>query len=71
MNFIVEVHVAGGIDEVQLIFLTIGGNVGNADGLGLDGNAAFAFEIHSVKILLPRLTLANHLGKLKNAVGQG
>ena len=69
--FVVEVHVSGRVDEVQLIFLSVGSHIGDAHGLRLDGDAALAFQIHLVQVLLAGLALADDLGQLKDAVGKG
>ena len=60
---------AGGIDEVHLVGAA-GGGVGHADGGGLDGDAAFALQVHLVQHLLGHLTLGNRVGQLQHAVGQ-
>jgi len=70
-HFVVEVHVSGRVDEVQLIFLSVGSHIGDAHGLRLDGDAALAFQIHLVQVLLAGLALADDLGQLKDAVGKG
>ena len=54
-NLVGEVHVAGGVHEVELIGLTIGGLVCQADGLGLDGDATLTLDIHVIKHLLAHL----------------
>ena len=70
-NFIIEVHMAGGVDKVQLVMFAVFRRVGQAHGLGLDGDAAFALKLHFVQILLASFTVADHLGDFKNAVGEG
>ena len=70
-HFVVEVHVSGRVDEVQLIFLSVGSHIRDAHGLRLDGDAALAFQIHLVQVLLAGLALADDLGQLKDAVGKG
>ena len=52
-----EVHVAGGVDEVELVVLAVLGAVVHADGLGLDGDPALALELHVVEELRLRLAL--------------
>ena len=46
-----EVHVARGVDQVELICLAIVCVVGDAHGVGLDGDAAFALDVHGVQEL--------------------
>ena len=70
-NLVVEVHMAGRVDEIEFVFQAVGGQIGNAHGLGLDGNAALPFQIHFVQILLPGLARADHPREFQNAVGQG
>ena len=70
-DLVVEVHMAGGIDEVELVLLPVRRHIGDTHGLCLDGDAALPFQVHLVQILLPRLTLTDHLGQLKDAVGKG
>ncbi len=55
VHLIGEVHMAGRVDEVQLIGLAILGRVIEADRLGLDGNAALALDIHVIEHLLLHL----------------
>ena len=62
---------AGRVDEIELILLAVGRHIGNTHGLGFDGDAAFPLQIHSVQILLPGLTRADHPREFQNAVGQG
>ena len=52
---------ARGVDEIELVGVAVlgslgGGLVHHADGVGLDGDAALAFEVHGVEHL--RLHLA-------------
>ena len=70
-NFVIEVHMAGRINEVKLVGAAVGGSVGNAHGLRLNGDAALTLQVHPVQILLAGLTLADHVGQFQNAVGQG
>jgi hypothetical protein len=43
-----EVHVAGRVDEVEDVGLAVAGAVVEADGVGLDGDAALALQVHVV-----------------------
>jgi len=43
--------VAGSVDEVELVGLAVLRGVHHADGVGFDGDAAFAFEVHGVEDL--------------------
>ena len=48
-NLVGKVHVARRIDQVELIRLAIVGIIGDADGIGLDRNAALALDVHRVE----------------------
>ena len=69
-NFIIEVHMPGGVDEIEDIGRAVLVRIGNAYGLCLDGDAAFALQIHLVEILVAFLTVADETRVFKNAVGQ-
>ncbi len=66
-----EVHVARRVDEVELILLAILRVVVDADGLGLDGDAPLALQVHAVEHLLAHVALGHGVGHLQDAVGQG
>ena len=66
-----EIHVAGRIDQVELILLAVRGAVMQANAFGLDGDAALALEVHRVEDLRGHFALAERAGKLQQAVGQG
>ena len=61
---------ARGIDQVKLIGLAVVRGVHHADGVGFDGDAAFALEVHGVEDL--RLHFARCQGprEFQQAVGQ-
>jgi len=66
----VEVDVARGVNEVEqevLAFVL----VVNADGGGLDGDAAFALEVHVVEDLVAHLAVGDGAGALEHAVSEG
>ena len=69
-DLVAEVHVAGGVDEVEGI-LDPSDLVAHVDRVGLDGDAAFAFQVHGVKDLLAHLAPAEGGGELQHPVGQG
>jgi len=46
------------------------GEVIHADGVGLDGDAALAFEVHGVEDLLLHLAGGERAGQLEEAVGE-
>ena len=69
-DFIVEVHMAGRVDQVQNVRCAVLVLVGNADGLRLDRDAAFALQIHLVQILIAFFAVAYEAGVFENAIGQ-
>ena len=58
-----EVDMPGRVDEVELVALP-----GDADGLGLDRDAALPLELHRVEDLLAHLARRDGLGQLEDAV---
>ena len=69
-DLIAEVHVAGGVDEVEGVGLAVQRRVLHAHGLGLDGDAALALQLHGVENLLDHLALFKNTRHLQQAVGQ-
>jgi len=68
-----EVDVAGGVDEVQHDLGADPVDVGHPRQphvLGLDGDAAFALDVHPVQVLRPHLPGVDHTGQLQHPVGQ-
>ena len=57
------------VDEVELVGLTVVGVVHDADGVGLDGDAALALDIHGVEQLRLHVALLDGAGELEDAVG--
>ncbi len=50
-HFVREIDVPWRVDEIQNVGLPIVSLVGQADGVGLDRDAALAFEVHAVEDL--------------------
>ena len=69
-NFVREVHVAGRVDQVELVQVAVVGRIVQADGVGLDGDAALALEVHRVENLLHHFALRKRAGDFEQAVGQ-
>ena len=70
-HLVPEVHVAGGVDEVELIPLAVIGVVVEAHRPGLDGDAPLLFQLHVIQNLGFHLPLGDGGGGLQKAVGQG
>ena len=60
-----------GVDEVELVDLTIGGLVIKRHALGLDGDAPLPLDVHGVQHLGRHLPVAEGTGKLDEAIGDG
>ena len=70
-DFVGEIDVAGGIDQVELVHLAVVGAVVEADGVGFDGDAALALQVHGVEDLLHHFALGERAGDFEQTVGQG
>ncbi len=69
-DLVPEIYVAGGVYQVQLVFIAIFGFVGHTHSRGFDGDAFFAFQVHRVQHLLGHLAVRDGAGQLQQAVGQ-
>ena len=69
-DFVAEVHMAGRVDEVEHVLLAVLVRVGDAHGLGLDGDAAFALKVHAVEVLFTGFACRDDAGVFEDAVGQ-
>ena len=67
-NLVGKVHVARRIDQVELIRLAVVGIIGDANGIGLDRDAALALDIHRVEQLRLHVALVDGMGELEDAV---
>ena len=70
-DFVGEVHVAGGVDHVQLVALSILGVVIESDARRLDGDSALTLERHGVEHLRLHLAVLQAAAELDEPVGQG
>ena len=61
---------AGGIHQVDLIGLAVFGFVHQAHGLGFDGDAAFALDIHGIEHLLGHLAVGQPAAMLNQSIRQ-
>ena len=65
-----EVHVAGRVDQVQHVVLAVLRGVVDPHGLGLDGDAALALDVHGIKELRLHVPFRDRVGRLDQAVGE-
>ena len=65
-HLVAEVHVAGGVDELEDVVLPLEPHV-----LGLDRDAPLALEVHGVEVLGPHVTGIDRAAQLEDPVGQG
>ena len=62
---------AGRVDQIQSVLVTVARGVMQPNALGFDGDAALALEVHGVENLRGHLTLAERARDFEQAVGQG
>ena len=65
-----EVHVAGRVDQVQVIRLAVVSRVVHAHGLRLDRDPALALEIHRVEQLRHVVAVGDRPGELEDPIGE-
>ena len=70
-DLVLEVHMARGVDEVELVGLAVLGSVVQGNGAGFDGDAALPLDVHVIEDLILHDALVHALGQLQNAVRQG
>ena len=70
-DLVLEVHMARGVDEVELIGLAVVGLVAHGHGAGLDRDAALLLNVHVVQNLVGHGALVNAVGQLQHTVRQG
>ncbi len=70
-DFIGEVHVAGGVDQVQVVDLAVLGLVVQGRRLRLDGDTALFLDVHRVQHLCLHVALGQASAILDQAVRQG
>ena len=70
-DFIGEIHVAGRIDQVQLIGLAVAGVEVHRDRVRLDGDALLALEVHVVEHLGLHLLGRKRVRDLEQPIGEG
>ena len=70
-DLVLEVHMARGVDQVELVGLAVVGLIAHGHGAGLDGDAALLFQLHVVQHLVRHGALVDAVGQLQHAVRQG
>ena len=65
-----EVDVAGRVHEVEDVGFAVPGAVFEPDGVGLDGDAAFALDVHRIEHLLDHIALRHRPRQLDEPVGE-
>ena len=69
--FVIEVHMAWGVDQVQLVGIAVFILVHEAHGLLLDSNASFPLQIHGIQNLGFHISLLYRAGELDKPIRQG
>ena len=67
-HFVREVHVSRGVDQVERVPLSVAGRVLHLDGVALDGDSLFAFEVHVVEHLRLHFALVERVGLFQQTV---
>ena len=70
-DLIGKVDVAGGVDQVQDVGLAVLGRVFDPHRVGLDRDAAFTLDIHTVQHLRLHVARSHRAGHLDEPVGEG
>ena len=65
-----EIHVPRRVDQIEVIHLTIARGVAQRRGLGLDGDAALALEVHRIEHLRRHLAVRQAAAELDEPIGQ-
>ena len=70
-HLIGKIHVAGSVDEVQLVFVSVGSCEEHANRVGFDRDPAFLFQVHGVQELgVDEVALFDRMGDFEHAVGK-
>ena len=69
-HLIREVHVPGGVDEIEDVRLPIVGLVVQPNRMRLDGDAALTLQVHGIQDLCLHLTRLQGTGRLQDAIGK-
>ncbi len=66
-----KVDVPRGVDQVQFVFLSVGGGVRHPDGMRLDRDAAFLLQVHGVqKLCVDQIARFDRVSGLEKPVRQ-
>ena len=66
-----EVDVSRGVDQVERVSFAVAGRVLHLDGVALDGDSLFAFELHVIEDLRLHFALVQGIGLFQQAVCEG
>ncbi len=69
-NFITEIHMAGGIDQIEKILLSISGTIPETYCRGFYGNSPFPLQVHTVQELIPLFPGGDGAGMFQQSVCQ-
>ncbi len=69
-HFIGKIDVAGRVDQIQLVGVSVFRFVMQANAFGFDGDAALAFQVHGIEHLLVHFALRQCAGHLQQAIGK-
>ncbi len=69
-DFVGKINVAGGVDQIENVGVSIAGLVFQPHGLRLDGDAALALDIHAVKDLRLHVAVGDGAGRLDQPVSE-
>ena len=58
----------GRVDQIELVDISVLRRIRHANGVGLDGNAALALEVHGVEHLRLHLACGERAGQLQQSV---
>ena len=66
-----KIDVAGGVDQVELVRLTVFRRVVQRDRVAFDRDASFSLDVHRIEHLVVKLTLSHTATRLNQPVRQG
>jgi len=69
-HLVAEVHVPRGVDQIKVVALPVGAHVLQRGGLGFDGDAALALQVHRIEDLRLHLAVGQAAATLDQAVGE-